>query len=130
LFVTLPSPTSVEVTVSHEGAADKVPVPVCLRNFPVVVVFPARRVFELAPLPYITSPSIVTGERALKAAADVVWPVPPMLIDITPEICVATTGIVFMVMDFFAFAALLSSIRSISAPTGIGSGFPCLESQS
>ena len=40
VFETFPRPTSDAVTVSQAGAADTVPVPVWLRNFFVVVVFP------------------------------------------------------------------------------------------
>ena len=34
----------------------------------------------LVPLPMIKSPVVVTGDKALNAAAAVVWPVPPLAI--------------------------------------------------
>ena len=48
-----------------------------------------RRVELLTPLPRIRSPVLVTGDRALKAALAVVWPVPPLRIGSVPVTCVA-----------------------------------------
>lgn len=36
-----------------------------------------KRVALFVPLPMIKSPVVVTGDKALKAADAVVWPVPP-----------------------------------------------------
>jgi hypothetical protein len=44
----------------------------------------ARRVELFVPLPMIRSPVVVTGDSALKAAAAVVWPVPPLPIGREP----------------------------------------------
>ena len=49
--------------------------PLTVRIWPVVPM--ARLVLLFVPLPTIKSPVAVTGDRALNAAAFVVWPVPP-----------------------------------------------------
>ena len=43
-----------------------------------------RRVELFVPLPIIRSPVVVTGDRALKPAAAVVWPVPPLAMATVP----------------------------------------------
>jgi hypothetical protein len=45
-----------------------------------------RRVLLLTPLPRIRSPVEVTGDRALNAAALVVWPVPPAVSGSVPVV--------------------------------------------
>ena len=47
---------SADTIVPHAGAADTVPVPVCVRKFLVAVVLPARVAFVFDPLPYTTEP--------------------------------------------------------------------------
>ncbi len=42
----------------------------------------------MTPLPTIKSPVLVTGDKALKAALALVWPVPPLAIGSVPVTCV------------------------------------------
>ena len=57
VFSTLPNPTSDCVTVSQAGAALVVPLPVCLRNFLVVVILPASLLRILVAELYKVSPN-------------------------------------------------------------------------
>jgi hypothetical protein len=68
---------SLVVIIPHEGEAEAKPVPVCVKKFLAVLVLPERHAAVFVPEPYMRSPRLEIGERALNAAADVDCPVPP-----------------------------------------------------
>ena len=75
-----PVPAVIDVTVPDPlpAAAQVAVVPLDVKTWPLVPI--AKRVALFVPLPIIKSPVLVTGDKALKAALAVVWPVPPLAI--------------------------------------------------
>ena len=73
-----PVPAVIDVTVPDPlpAATQVAVVPLDVKTYPFAPI--AKRVALFAPSPIIKSPTLVIGDKALKAALAVVWPVPPL----------------------------------------------------
>ena len=116
--------TFVAVVVSLLNAAPPVAVahaavpPETVNTWPVEPI--PNRVELLAPLPTIKSPAVVTGAKALNAAAAVVWPVPPLPMATVP-VTLAAVPVVFWFSVGMSAATMALKVGAPAVPLGAAS---------